>query len=152
MPTQAATDNKQKANITAAIENAECPSIALDEAAPIICTKVLAALMDPMISGICRSASFVAYGEIKPNDNATPTITNTTTADFPPVRSRDVARIVESASSTLISCAGDSLQPQSFLLPRAPAMTDSELAPKATPYSYGLRHRASMKNRDEPVK
>ncbi|MFB6419049.1 MULTISPECIES: hypothetical protein [Bradyrhizobium] len=66
MPTQAATDNKQKANITTAIENTECPSIALDEAAPIICTKVLAALMDPTISGIRRSASFVAYGEIKP--------------------------------------------------------------------------------------
>lgn len=41
MPTQAAPDNKQKANITTAIENMECPSIALDEAAPIICTKVL---------------------------------------------------------------------------------------------------------------
>lgn len=64
MPTQAAPDNKQKANITTAIENTGCPSIALDEAAPIICTKVLAALMDPMISGICRRASFVAHGEI----------------------------------------------------------------------------------------
>lgn len=62
-----------------------------------------------------------------------------------------MARIVESASSTLITCAGDSPQPLSFL-PRAPAMADSELAPKITPYSYGLRHRASMKNRDEPVK
>lgn len=153
MPTQAAPDNKQKANITTAIENTGCPSIALDEAAPIICTKVLAALMDPMISGICRRASFVAHGKIKPNDNATPTITNTTTrADLPPIRSRYVARIVESASSTLITCAGDSRQPLSFLLPRAPAMADSELAPKITPYSYGLRHRASMKNRDEPVK
>lgn len=59
MPTQAAPDNKQKANITTALENTECLSIALDEAAPIICTKVLAALMDPMISGIGRSASFV---------------------------------------------------------------------------------------------
>lgn len=153
MPTQAAPDNKQKANITTAIENTECPSIALDEAAPIICTKVLAALMDPTTSGIRRGASFVAYGEIKPNDNATPTITNTTTtADLPPIRSRDVARIVESASSTVITCAGDSPQPLSFLLPRAPAMTGSEHAPKITPYSYGLRHRASMKNRDEPVK
>lgn len=86
MPTQAATDNKQKANITTAFENTECPSIALDEAAPIICPKVLAALMDATISGVCRSATFVAYGEIKPNDNATPTITNTTaTADLPPI-------------------------------------------------------------------
>lgn len=36
MPTQAAPDSKQKANINTAIENTECPSIALDEAAPII--------------------------------------------------------------------------------------------------------------------
>lgn len=91
-----------------------------------------------MISGIRRSASFVAYSEIKPNDNAAPTITNTsTTADLPPIRSRHVARIVESSSSTLITCVGDSPQPLSFLLPRAPAMTDSELAPKITPNESG---------------
>src|SRR5260370_11859235 len=134
-PTYDAIASRQKESITTAIDNAERPSnsaatSALDDAAAIICTNAIMALVEPAMSGIGRNAPFMAFGEINPNDNATPIITDTTTAiDLPPamdITSKDVAMTVESARPIAIISPRDMPQRSRRLLTKGPSMTHSE--------------------------
>src|ERR1700730_6648558 len=103
----------------AAIERAECPSKSsvtsqLDKAAAIIWTNTTTALTEPAILGMGCRAPATVFGEIRPNDNATPTITSRTR----PIESlaasaiivRQVASTVERVRPIVISRTGDAPQ------------------------------------------